>query len=199
MFSFECPQKQTRRQGLRFRYCTGEVLTWGTRVEVAKGRKGRKNKEDGIKQQVARGQLGLHPAGGHSSEMSFWIAWLGWGWGVRAFLHWFPFLIIESCPGIGFLCVAGLAPQFWRKPSLWQRSCRHWMWEAWACWKEPSPAAAGDLEEEAKMGEGGRSSSPATEAFQVCLSVVSLPFYFELMSYPSKLSLTVMIKTVIQP
>lgn len=40
-----------------------EVLKWGTRVEVAKGRKGRKNKEEGVKQQVARGQLGLHPEG----------------------------------------------------------------------------------------------------------------------------------------
>lgn len=63
-------------------------------MEVAKGRKERKNKEEGIKQQVARGQLELHPAAGlaetlwgHSSEMSFWIACLGWGGGAAALLH----------------------------------------------------------------------------------------------------------------
>lgn len=46
---------------------------------------------------------------GHS-EMSFWIAWLGWGWGAWAFLHWFPFPIIESCPRIRFLCRLASSP-----------------------------------------------------------------------------------------
>lgn len=45
----------------------------------------------------------------------------------------------------------------------------------------------------------GRSPSSAPEDFQGCMSFVSLPFYFQCMSYPSELSLTIKIMTVIQP
>lgn len=112
-----------------------------------------------------------------------------WDVGVgvaKAFFHWFPSSIRwrlpwnqdPVCDWASFpLLEKALLPTEklqvleLRNMDLLERACSHmWPWVG-------------------QDRERGRLLVPATEDFQVCVLSVSLPFYFECMSYPSELSL----------